>query len=675
MKNNLIFYVFFLTFGCILQSCDTLEPPKDGTEMINIYVEPNTIYNANGGSFTVSVTSDWTGPNSSPLRILVTRDFDACNAYFNNDADNITKTNKFSKTINTSDFTYTNGCTGPEFIYTITVIVIASSPQQTITASFSWYGGGITILNANIEKGILSNVANFGYESMNNNIASALSTFRNPNSDSYVNITTQTNNNNQGYTYPGQNFINAPTNDEMHQQIFDYIVGPPSIHIDPTNYPYLLAYGNHATYNTQNYPNAITAGVALNLYAPEPYTGIANFSIIFVHNIREWCNIPPILNFTSVINQTTAHELTHQLGNVYEHGNHNTQPACVLNTLDFFENYNNVFNQLTTQYILCQNHINSIRNNLGGGTLTLTNEGNRNNTLRYYRIDTNDIQRKVLISLPKYNYKTYEPINLTFEWINLQNNKDSIWGLFDQGCDFLKCYIEDEKGNFFNKKNKILNSYIGFREPEYILNARDTIRRYITINDFAKPIQSKTENYFGNLGYFPVGKYKLYFIIDEDYGKKFVKPIKTNEIEFEISEINEFDSQILDLVRDRKYDVALTRFPNYNYFDEYLRYFSLNKYLGEYLSDKFEHKAYDQISTLLVKYDDFFKEFYNSQYILNDIFMYHYFSIGSEEYSSLLSKVNNLMGKYPTTNIEYILNDVSKREKFIKKFTNDQRLH
>ncbi len=334
----------------------------------------------------------------------------------------------------------------------------------------------------------------------------------------------------------------------------------------------------------------------------------------------------------------------------------------------------NYFHQLTTQYILCQNHINSIRNNLGGGMLFLTNNGYKNNILTFNKIDTNDIPRKVIISLPKYNYKSYEPINLTFEWINLQNNKDSIWGIFGQGNDFLKCFVEDEKGNKFNKKNKILNSYIGIREPEYVLNTNDTLRRSITINDYAKPIQSRAEFYFGNLGYFPAGKYKLYFIIDEDYGKKFNIPIRTNEIEFEISEINEFDSQILDLVRDKKYDVALTLFPNYNYFNEYLKYFNLNKYIGEYLSDKFEHKAYGQISTLLAKYNDFFKQYHNSQYILNDVFIYHYLSIGSEEYSSLLSKANKLMRMYPNTLIEYLLHDVSKREKFNKIFTNDQRL-
>lgn len=523
------------------------------------------------------------------------------------------------------------------------------------------------ILEANVEKGIMSNVANFGYIGMNNAIQSAKSTFRNLNSDAGVNIINQPNNNNEGWTYEGMNFVE--NNEEaLAEAIEDYVYGPPSIHVDPQNYPFLLVYGSYAGVSQSSIRYL---GFSNNVNRPFSMVN-SNYSIAFVQSIRELCNdFNPPKNFTSVLNMVTPHELIHQIGNVWEHSNHaNTQPLCVLNSGSFFTLYTNFFDQLTTQYVICSNHISNLRTGVGGDLNIFVNKqgslpvNSKNNNFAFDNHSLADNNPAVNISLPKKTYKKFEPIELEFEWVNTKNSQDSIWALFNS-LQFIKYVFTDKNDNRIDRhSNKGLN--IMMSDPSYILQPGDTLKRSMTINHFGQFYSDFNDGwYFHNAGYFPVGKYKVYAIIDEDLHKKYDIPIITNEIEFEITEIDETDKKVLELVKQKKYEDALKIYPS-NYYKEYLMYFNVDKYFIDLLKTEMDNKRYDDKDKLIDKYKEFFNSYPNSLYNLNYTFISNYLSLNSSNINDVLHKKNELINSYPGTILEYVLKDMLKRNKFAK---------
>lgn len=663
MKKKVFLYIFLLAVTLFSCSDDDVvhqvEEPSCEEVYLNTFLEPQSCP-LTGGTFTVTVTGCWnqTGPADCIVSVYKIDPPNQCLA--DRQSGDIVKNIQNDFTFNTNNFPYSN-CTGAGYNYKIEIVTLA----ETRTHNFSW-NSSIAIIDAKVEKGIMTNVANFGPSAMNNTIISATSTFRNPISDASVDIINQPNNNNEGWEYDGINF-EEDNEEDLEDAIEAYVFGPPSIHVDPQNYPFLLVYANYA-----GVVNSLVRYMGFSNNVNRPFlTANSNYSLVFVGSIRGFCSdFNPPKNFTSVLNMVTPHELIHQIGNVWTHGEHsNDQPSCVLNDGRYFTLYTTNFNQLTSKYVICSSHISDIRDGLGGDLKTSSNKSivsNTNVTGGRFAFNGNslvDINPKVNISLPKKNYKQFEPIQLEFEWINSANRQDTIWALFES-LKYIKYVITDSTGT---RVDKPLNSglHIVMSKPAYILEPGDSVKRSMTINHFGQTYSNfKEGRYFHNSSYFPIGKYKIHAIIDEDLNKKYEMPIVTNEVEFEISELDETDKKVLEQVKLRKYDLALETYPS-NYFQEYLLYFSLINEMIKLIKAEQDNKEYSEMSELIYRFKHFFDSYPNSVYNLNYVFLSHYFSLNNKSKGEMVNDGNRLLNSYPNSRLEYTVRDMLKRNRFM----------
>ncbi|MBL8016248.1 MAG: hypothetical protein JNK43_03175, partial [Ignavibacteria bacterium] len=141
------------------------------------------------------------------------------------------------------------------------------------------------------------------------------------------------------------------------------------------------------------------------------------------------------------------------------------------------------------------------------------------------------------------------------------------------------------------------------------------------------------------------------------------EPIKTNAIEFEISELSERDEKVLALVRDKKYEEALLLYPG-NYFEEYILKSEMDDYFIELSRAGETSERYKDTSKLPAMYGAFFDKYPNSPYSLNDNFISGYLGVSSKDSAGSQVKMQELLAKYPGTNISKTVNSLKKKELF-----------
>jgi len=272
-----------------------------------------------------------------------------------------------------------------------------------------------------------------------------------------------------------------------------------------------------------------------------------------------------------------------------------------------------------------------------------------------------DAVRTVTISLPKKTYKTYEPIELRYEWINRKNIIDSIYmyGLRYE----VKYTITDEKGFVYKHTlNEILNEPDVLMYP-FFLGPGDTLDKIITLNDFGKRYAYKLGEFiFGTIAYFPPGRYKVYATLNEHVNRDFKAPFNTNEIEFEVEDVDETGRQILELARNEKYSEAMSLYPE-NYFKEYLISWNILTKITEYMKAVFKDNHYKDTTSLPQMYQSFFETYPNSIYNLGDMFIINYLSVSSENMDEVYIKMNELLQKYPNTLIAKRIKSIFDTEK------------
>lgn len=264
----------------------------------------------------------------------------------------------------------------------------------------------------------------------------------------------------------------------------------------------------------------------------------------------------------------------------------------------------------------------------------------------------------VNISLPKKIYKMYEPIELQYEWINYKDEPDTIWALFSSSA-FIKQFITDEQGKVYKNNYMELDAMY---MPQYFVAKGDTLKKTITLNHSGKKFaDSMGEQYFHCFNYFPPGKYKVYSVIDRDVIKEYPEPIKTNEIEFEITGLTDQDENILALAQKEKYEEALNLYPS-NYFDEHLMKSEINMRIKEFYKAGEMNERYKDTSVLPEKYEAFFEKYPNSLYNLGDGFLIRYLRVSSRDSAGAQLKMEELLNKYPGTNIARTVNEIMQRQ-------------
>ncbi len=664
--NKILFYLTAIFHLCFYSACgddnDVVKtPPVSGTAYFNVSVNPLS-YEADGGTFTVTIKADWYGTLNENITIDVYKG--SSSGCLSHRFGGIITKNEAKDfpfhTTNLGDWDPGSGCDG----YGSYFIEIEEF-GKTYTQEITW-NSTLSTIDVSMEKGMMEYI--FLTETqMNNALTSAQNTFSNSASNTNVTINSHSAEN----PYPLLDFTTATTDYEIALQLNQFIV---QFQEDPKNYPYITVFGNKCRLYPHDPCDAFT-GFSMNKNCAVPgfENFDRNFSFVFIQNIADFCqractSYPDFIH-ESVRNMTIAHELVHQFGNVWVHNGHNTPEHCVLNNLAYFRTNTNNFTTLTNFYVICGNHKSSVRNGLNSNNTLSTNltGGKSNYQLTNpftpnYSFTSNPI---VNISFPKFTYKKFEPINLQFEWINNSTQNDSIWALFSPLGNYLNIEITSEDGTKYNRKvgSGIIN--VDFGNP-LIVGSYDTLKKSISINQYGKVYEDLMNGvYFGFPAYFPSGKYKISVMIDKDYNKIYSTPIQTNTVEFEVVDNDNADKVILELIKKKNYTEALKRFPN-NSYEEYLMYYDLLLYLAKFDENRTENKINSDTEVLFKKYKDFFNKYPNSLYNLNDAFITSYLSPNCNDLESINSRKNELMQEYRNTLLEFILYDLTRRNKLQK---------
>lgn len=254
----------------------------------------------------------------------------------------------------------------------------------------------------------------------------------------------------------------------------------------------------------------------------------------------------------------------------------------------------------------------------------------------------------VNISLQKTTYKTYEPIELRCELINLENKASNVPVYAFRHDAYY--YITDEHGAKFRTKN-IFNGLMP--AAYYTVEPFDTLINSFTLNHLGIVYWKKFEEmYFKNEGFFPPGKYMAYLVYDS---------VKSNTVSFEVVETDEKEREILELARSERYDEALVKYPG-NYFEEHLTYWSIQESAMSFLRADKGEETFRDTSGLAVKYENFFAKYPNSNYNLQESFLYFYFRVSAVDSARSTKKMYDLKDRYPATNISRGVDLIINRE-------------
>lgn len=252
----------------------------------------------------------------------------------------------------------------------------------------------------------------------------------------------------------------------------------------------------------------------------------------------------------------------------------------------------------------------------------------------------------VELQLQKNVFKKYEPIEVLFKYINKGNKDDSIYLMFDEYVDFINFDIEDEKGININEKETYYYTLGIAVRPNYIVKPTDTLITTITLNGFGKKTE-EGKTYFQYSNYFPVGRFNFQAIIYGDLHKTFTNPIETNDLEFEIVDIDESDMNVIDLSREGKYSEIHKNFSN-NYFYEY----ALREYVKSNIGNYYKKEI--AISVLENSYIEYFKMYPQSYYSIP--FLKQYLSLVSNDDATNLDYIaQELLSEHKNSMIEVFL--------------------
>jgi hypothetical protein len=269
--------------------------------------------------------------------------------------------------------------------------------------------------------------------------------------------------------------------------------------------------------------------------------------------------------------------------------------------------------------------------------------------------DSSDFKRsnyELKIELPRYTYRKYEPVILKTEMINNDSIPLELWGNFESPFYLADVVITDEQGNIFCVNQSHPQKIDAFLlAPTNIILPGDTLFLSMSINDWGKEArfvsQKDNDIYFANRGYFEKGKYIANITTrvntnselnirgkiksDSDFRQDNQVEIKSNDVNFEVVELNDTDRVILNQFKEadflynlKPYKDVIDEFPDNAFTEIMYIYYLGGKYLN-YYSDK----NYKYINDLINDYENFIWKYPNSLYLLNsrivEPYIYNYF--------------------------------------------------
>jgi hypothetical protein len=289
------------------------------------------------------------------------------------------------------------------------------------------------------------------------------------------------------------------------------------------------------------------------------------------------------------------------------------------------------------------------------------------------------------ISMPRYIYIQYEPINVEVKFINNDSIPLELWGNFKGPCKIFFVKITDNNGykyaNDFDAFNKVDCMMTG---PSYIIQPKDTLYARASFNNYGREIKLSPDwfknYYFGSRGYFEPGNYSANFKATFEYHPGNIRgdrdaqsnkqiSVSSNDIKFVVVGINDTDREIMDLYKQgdflnnhKPYEEIINRFPNHRYTEEV--------YFIDYLGGKYLNHRKDEeyIKNLETDYRNFIYKYPNSLYLLDDRliepYIYYYFI---DFYTNMLKDdFIKLLGTFRELNADNYLRFLLKDEMRVK---------
>jgi hypothetical protein len=242
---------------------------------------------------------------------------------------------------------------------------------------------------------------------------------------------------------------------------------------------------------------------------------------------------------------------------------------------------------------------------------------------------------KLNITLPKYEYKEYEPVIVQIEMINNDSLPLELWGTFEPKYQVTKTVVTDDKQNTWSVDwfPSILDFAV--KGPTIIISPEDTLFIAMSINNAGNEraeLMSK-DVFFENFGYFIPGNYSAYFDINLDGLRrsgfdKFGRDnsvrgkVRSDTIHFKVNELNDTDKFILDFYNQNKYGKWR---ENYyiiqNYGDNPLTEHVYAEYIAWKHNDILYFNRYEEENELENDYINFIDRYSYSCYLLIDKFV------------------------------------------------------
>lgn len=351
-------------------------------------------------------------------------------------------------------------------------------------------------------------------------------------------------------------------------------------------------------------------------------------------------------------NWCITHELGHQLGRMAGNDAHFThdgplekRPECIMNWLTV--NIQSVIAKDPDYMYFCPRHVKYIKDSVSASDSPV----DKNNFTGAALVQSES--STLTISLSKDEYKIFEPILVRFDYINNNSHYDTIYFNFYkyfEGIQFHITKIDDNKAY-----NDIMfpSPFLFGVGPRYFIAPKDTFTVSMIMNyRYGEP---NIENYFGTMGYFEPGNYKVQ--AQDFFGSTF---IKTNTTYFKIVENDSVDMQILELARSKKYQDIVNNFPLSPYCEHALAMICSDMYSTE----TFNIPKDDVIDT----YKNFINQYPSSFYNMNIEFVDSYFAKMTNKTESFSQLIDNSLVIGNGTLFEKFITNKAVKERLSKNF-------
>lgn len=268
----------------------------------------------------------------------------------------------------------------------------------------------------------------------------------------------------------------------------------------------------------------------------------------------------------------------------------------------------------------------------------------------------------VTISLPKKTYKMYEPILLEYEWINYKDKPDSIYAL-STFSEYIEQHITDDNGKELPVRQVLDEADHNLTR---IINKNDTLHSVVDLCDYGKRLEYKLQYFLpAAFGYLPAGKYSAYSLIKHDaHNIIYDPPIKTNTIEFEVTQISPEEDSLLWNARRREFAEAYQKDDD-NYFNEHIMYWEVTEQYFLSLSGELEYNTAHRTKTANM-YSKFIEKYPNSLYCMQRQFIIPYLQMASNDSSNDHIEMDRFTKKYPNTAIAKGIAEIIKTEKVLR---------